>query len=315
MSRLSELRKSRSVLASKVSQDLDSGGRQDDKRFWKLTRDAAGVGSAVIRFLPPVGGDELPWVKLMTYAFKGPTGKWFINNCPTTIGKESPIIEANAELYATKNEDDKKLAGERKRKTKYISNVLVIKDPANPANEGKVMLFSYGKSIHDMIVTKMRPEFDDQESIEVWDVDQGANFKLRVKNKDKYPTYENSEFDSVSAMFGGDDDKIEAALDACHSLAEFVAPDQFKSYEQLKAEFLKVINAQPTQSAASRMEAENEEPVPQARQRNVEPVKVEKSAPAEKATAPTKVEKKAAVVVDDSDSDDISFFKALLADA
>lgn len=317
MSRLSELRKSRSATAAKVSQDLDSGTFQEDKRFWKVTRDKAGVGSAVIRFLPPVNGDDLPWVKLYQYAFQNATTKkWFINNCPSTIRGLgdciSPVLEANQILYNTGNEEDKKLASSRKRKTNYISNVLVIKDPAHPENDGTVRLMKYGKSIHDMIAAKMRPEFEDQVAFEAWDIDEGANFKLRIKNKDKYPSYESSEFDSQSALCDGDDDQMEAVLAQCHRLAEFIQPDQFKSYDQLKKEFDRFLNGTATPSAASQMEGENEAPVPQQRQRNVEPTKVEKAAP--KVTAPVKVEKtvQADAAPDGSDSD-LEYFKSLLS--
>ena len=140
MSRLAEIRKAKKATAESISRDLDSGSRQEDKRFWKVTRDKSGTGSAVIRFLPPTNGDSIPWVKLYHHGFQGPTGKWYINNCPSTIGEESPVYEHVQGLYATKVESDEKLAKQRGRKTSFISNVLIIKDPANPENEGKVFL-------------------------------------------------------------------------------------------------------------------------------------------------------------------------------
>ena len=52
----------------------------DDDRFWKPTRDKAGNGYAVIRFLPAKEGEDLPWVRYWDHGFKGPTGLWYIEN-------------------------------------------------------------------------------------------------------------------------------------------------------------------------------------------------------------------------------------------
>ncbi len=312
MGLLSQQRKNRAAIFEKVEQSLSNSG-QEDKRFWKLSRDKAGSGSAVIRFLPPVGDDELPWVKTFTFGFQGPTGKWYINDSPSTVGLPDPVYEANAALYRTKNPDDEKLAKSRKRKTVYISNILVIKDPSNPENEGKVFLFKYGSSIHDMIIEKSKPEFDDQDSILVWDLWEGANFKLRCKVKDKYPNYDSSEFDSVSGLFDGDEDQLEAMLGKCHRLAEFVDPARYKSYDTLKAEFEAVINARPVAPAASRLDSDSNDDDNDARKM------LEAASRAERVNRPEKVErvekvtkKEESTEQTDGDSDDDEYFRKLL---
>ena len=43
-----------------------------DERLWKPELDKSGNGYAVIRFLPAVEGEELPWVKIWKHAFQGP---------------------------------------------------------------------------------------------------------------------------------------------------------------------------------------------------------------------------------------------------
>ena len=252
MGLLSQQRKNRAAVFEKVEKSLSGNGQQEDKRFWNLTRDKANVGSAVIRFLPPVGDDELPWVKTYRYAFQTESGKWYINESPNTIGLPDPVGEANSALYKTKLKEDEDLAKKRKRKTIYISNILVIKDPANPENEGKVFLFRYGPAIHDMIVGKSKPEFEDQESILVWDLWEGADFKLRCKQKDKYPNYDSSEFGPKSELLDGDEDALEELLSKCHRLGEFTDPSRFKSYDTLKAEFERAVNGAPVTPAASR---------------------------------------------------------------
>jgi hypothetical protein len=306
MSRLTELRNNRASAFTKIASDLDSTSQQEDKRFWKVTRDKSGTGSAVIRFLPAVGDDELPWVKVYHYGFQGPTGKWFINNCPSTIGKESPVMDANRELWSTGLESDKNLARARKRKTKYISNILVIKDPGNPENEGKVFLFAYGKSIHDMIQTKAKPEFDDDKPVFVTDLWEGADFKLRIKNKDKYPTYENSEFAQPSQLLGGDEEELEKVLDQCHALSPFIAESEFKSYDVLKKEFEKVINAANIPTAAEQAQADAEE-TPRLVEKEIKVEKVSKAPPVEKVS-----KKETKIDSDDDDDSSIDYFKSLL---
>ena len=88
----------------------------------------------------------------------------------------------------------KETARKQKRKLTYISNIYVVKDPANPENEGKVFLYKYGKKIFDKLTAAMQPEFEDEEAIDPFDFWQGANFKLKAKNVAGYRNYDSSEF-------------------------------------------------------------------------------------------------------------------------
>ena len=58
-----------------------------DERLWKPELDKTGNGYAVIRFLPAVKGEELPWAKVWNHAFQGPTGQWYIENSLTTLNQ------------------------------------------------------------------------------------------------------------------------------------------------------------------------------------------------------------------------------------
>lgn len=320
--RLTAQRANRNRMSEIATKDFDSSktfNNNEDNRFWKLTRDKTGTGSAVIRFLPATGNDELPWVKLYSYAFQGPTGKWFINDSPSTIGEKDPVMEANAELWNSGFDADKELARKRKRKTSYIYNILVLKDPANPENDGKVFLFKAGKSIHDMIGAKAKPQFEDDEPVFVYDLWEGANFKLRIFNKDKYPTYENSVFDSPTALFGGDEEKLEEVLNKCHSLSEFLEPSRFKSYDQLKKELDRCLSTEAVKRASESIDEGDDEVEYTPRQALEKAVRVErevKSAPVEKVEKVEKVSKKAEVFEDDSNdgTDDLSYFAKLLQD-
>jgi hypothetical protein len=225
-----------------------SGGT--DERLWKPTMDKTGVGSAVIRFLPAPDGEDLPWAKMYSHAFQGPNG-WYIENSLTTIGGKDPLGEYNRELWNTGTESNKEIVRKQKRKLNYYSNIYVVKDPANPVNEGKVFLFKYGKKIFDKIMEAMQPEFEDESPINPFDFWQGANFKLKIVKKDGYWNYDKSEFGSTEPLLD-DDDALEAVWKKCYSLTAITAPDQFKSYEELERRMNMVLGVKtsPTQSRA-----------------------------------------------------------------
>jgi len=216
----------------KEVEKMNNNGASGDERTWKLDVDKSGNGYAVIRFLPAPENEDLPFVKLYSHAFQGPGG-WYIENSLTTLGGKDPVSEYNTQLWNNGTDAGKETARKQKRKLTYMSNIYVVKDPTNPENEGKVFLFKYGKKIFDKLTAAMQPEFEDEEAIDPFDFWQGANFKLKAKNVAGYRNYDSSEFAAVSPLLD-DDDALEALWKKQFSLAEIVAPDQFKSYEDLK---------------------------------------------------------------------------------
>ena len=218
-------------LVKEVEKMNNTGGNTDD-RIWKLDVDKGGNGYAVIRFLPAPENEDLPFVKLYSHAFQGPGG-WYIENSLTTLGQKDPVSEYNSLLWNNGTDLGKETARKQKRKLTYLSNIYVVKDPANPDNEGKVFLFKYGKKIFDKLTAAMQPEFEDEEAIDPFDFWQGANFKLKAKNVAGYRNYDSSEFAAVSPLLN-DDDALETLWKKQFSLAELVANDQFKTYEELK---------------------------------------------------------------------------------
>jgi hypothetical protein len=216
----------------KEVEKMNTGSSSADDRFWKPEMDKSGTGSAVIRFLPAPDGEELPWIKMYSHGFQGPGG-WFIENSLTTIGQKDPVSDYNRELWNTGSENDKETVRKQKRKLSYYSNIYVVKDPLHPENEGKVFLFKFGKKIFDKILNSMQPEFEDEEPINPFDFWSGANFKLKIRKVEGYWNYDKSEFDK-SAPLLSDDEAMEALWKKEYSLSAIVAPDQFKSYEELE---------------------------------------------------------------------------------
>jgi hypothetical protein len=217
----------------KQVEKLNDSGSKDDDRFWKPVMDKSGVGSAVIRFLPAPEGCELPWAQVWSHAFQG-TGGWLIDNCLTTLGQQCPVCEKNRVLWNSGSDRDKEEARKQKRKLSYYANIYVVRDPANPDNEGKVFLYKFGKKIYDKILAAMQPEFEDETPINPFDFWTGANFKLKLVKKDGYWNYDKSEFASPSPLLDGDDDDLERIYKSLSNLNDFTDPKEFKSYDDLK---------------------------------------------------------------------------------
>jgi hypothetical protein len=241
----------------KEVEKMSNTNASGDERLWKLDVDKSGNGYAVIRFLPAPDGEDLPFVKLYSHAFQGPGG-WYIENSLTTMGQKDPVSEYNTMLWNNGTDAGKDAARKQKRKLTYISNIYVVKDPANPENEGKVFMYKYGKKIFDKITAAMQPEFEDEEAIDPFDFWQGANFKLKAKNVAGYRNYDSSEFARSSALLD-DDDAMEAIWKKEYSLAELVAPDQFKTYDELKLRLDYVLGNKGTPRMQDRETLEEEE--------------------------------------------------------
>ena len=263
-----------------------------DERLWKPELDKTGNGYAVIRFLPAVDGENMPWAKLWNHAFQGPTGQWYIENSLTTLNQNDPVSEMNSAYWNSGVESDKEIARRQKRKLQYYSNIYVVSDAKHPEHEGKVFLFRYGKKIFDKIMEAMQPAFEDEEAINPFDFWNGANFKLKIRKVDGFWNYDKSEFETPSALFDNDDD-IEKVWNKQYALNEFTAPTNFKSYDELKTRLNMVLAGTTTVGNVTTLM--EDEPVAQ-------PVVSTKEEP-----APT-------VSVDDEDDDTMAYFQKLAED-
>lgn len=241
-----ELKKSSKNSISKLTAELaklnpsQQTYNDDADEFWRPSVDKVGNGESIIRFLPAHAGEDFPFVRIFTHGFKGPTGSWYIENSRTTIGENDPVGELNTTLWNSGSEEDKQQARDQKRKLSYISNVYIIKDKLEPENEGKVRKFRYGKKIFDKLNAMMNPEFDDEEAVNPFDLWEGANFRMRIKQVDGYRNYDSSKFDEPAPLFDNDDE-MEAVWKQTFSLNAHVSPDQFKTYDELKAKLYRVL--------------------------------------------------------------------------
>ena len=210
-----------------------------DENLWKPTVDKAGNGYAVIRFLPNEA--DVPWVRYWDHGFKGPTGKWYIEKSLTSIGQTDPLGELNSRLWSTGNEADREQVRKQKRRLHYVVNILVVSDPSAPENEGKVFKYQFGKKIFDKIEDLMQPKFPGEVPVDPFDLWSGADFQLKIRNVEGYRNYDRSEFKEPSQLFDGDEVQIQAALNQLHNIHEYVDPDTYKSYDELKSKLNDVL--------------------------------------------------------------------------
>ena len=226
--------------------------KYQDDRLWKPELDKTGNGYAVIRFLPAPQKEEMPWARVWSHAFQGPGG-WYIENSLTTLGQKDPVSEENTILWNSGVDSDKEIARKRKRKLSYYSNIYVVSDPKHPENEGKVFLFKFGKKIFDKITEAMQPAFEDEKPINPFDFWTGANFKLKIRKVDGFWNYDKSEFEAVSPITT-DDEVIKGIWNKQYPLKAFLEAANFKSYDELKEKFNRVVAGSKNTETASEID-------------------------------------------------------------
>jgi hypothetical protein len=230
-----------------------------DERMWKPTVDKAGNGYAIIRFLPAVEGDDLPWAKYWDHFFQGPTGQWYVEKSLTTIGKDDPVSEMNSKLWNTGIESDKDIARKRKRRLHYVSNIYVVSDPESPENNGKTFLYTYGAKIFEKIMNSMQPQYEDETAVNPFDLWKGANFKMKIAQVAGFRNYDRSEFGKAEALHT-DDAVLEDIYNKQHSLTEFTDVDTFKSYSELNLKLTRVLGEDIKMSVPEDDSPFNDEP-------------------------------------------------------
>lgn len=223
--------------ASKFKQ----GGFTRDPRYWEPELDKAGEGQAIIRFLPAPAGEDVPFVRLFSYGFKGPSGRWFIENSPATLGMPCPVMEYNSTLWDSGDEAQRDIARRQKRRLSFITNIYIVRHKARPEDEGKVFLYRFGKKIWDKLADKMNPEDEETRPMNPFDMWKGANFRLKIGEVSGFRNYDKSEFDFPSAL-SDDDAELERIWRQTYSLKDEVGPDKFKSYDELKKKLDEVLN-------------------------------------------------------------------------
>ena len=211
-----------------------------DDRFYKLSRDKNDNGGALIRFV--VDKNSKPFVKMTKITARHPkeTGnKRFVSEwSPLTIGKPDPFNEKFIKLWT--EEGRKEEAKKYSRAFRYITNIVVIKDPANPENEGKTFLLDMSPTLFQKLKEAIEPTEAEialgAESKAVFDPINGYSFLLKVsKANTGFLSYETSKFkEETSAIYKNVAEAEKEIKKNTYDLSEFLKPENFLSYEELQ---------------------------------------------------------------------------------
>lgn len=238
----------------KLQQEIQESGKSNsDPRIFKHSFDKqTNVGTTLIRFLPRYDSEgevTVPWITWKEFNFDTPAGTYW-ERSRVTLGESDPVADLNKLHWASIPEKEKKDGVEagkaRKRNVKsiYMANIVVLDDPVKPENNGKVFAFKFKNSIKEKLEKVWMPEYSDITPIEFFDWQEGANFRIRTKTDNKgWFTYEDSAFEGVSPLAGGDIAIQEKLYNAMIDLSEFETADNYKSYEELEAKLIKVLGA------------------------------------------------------------------------
>ncbi len=233
--------------AANIDKPKNTTTRQDDDRYWKPVGDKdTKSGNFKIRWLPALEGEDNPFVHYWEYAFKWPpTGKYYYGRSLSTIGKPDPVADRKKEYRNAGREKDAQNMG---RADRYVSNILVIDDPSNPENNGKVFLYKYGKQIFNKITLAMAgDEALEKDAFNPFDPWEGKDFVIKLIQKNKMPNYENSTFVDKTTKIGTDA-QIEKIYASQYSLNAEVAEDKYEEYDVLKVRLDKALDSGSTSS-------------------------------------------------------------------
>lgn len=301
---------------SALDKKASFGGGEDEENFYKPKTDDSGNANVLVRFLPPHPDEDLPFVKKYSHGFMGVNG-WFIEDCPTTNGEPCPVCKRNSAIWTS----DEATARNQKRKTNFYANMLIIKDPNAPENEGKVFKFRYGVKLHEKIMEKLQPQDGMDEPCPIFDYERGANFKLKVKTQKivlsgkerNVPNYDSSSFAEASPIALNGKPLTDAELDELdkkiYPLKPIIDKKNFKPYATMAELFFKKTGVRiPTSAEEAQAEIKQDRPTaprPQAESKDFSSFNDEEEKPVQKAAKPAP---KAAPVDED---DDEEFFKRL----
>lgn len=176
--------------------------------------------------------------------------KWHYVTSASTKGEACPIHEWRdrfMELVEDK-EERKRVLGPLSQNVSHICNVLVVDDPVNPKNNGKVMLLAMGKVLWDLVDNARKGNLDDEFSENFGremklgrafldPSDNGMNLSIKcLPNAMNLPTYDKSTFTLKKAQLGLTQEDLDRIT------SEMIDPvksvnDEIKSYSAVKTEF------------------------------------------------------------------------------
>jgi len=212
---------------------------EKDPRLITVTTNDEGNGSLILRFIPDSDFRTVSkaFSHFGTIEANGETRR-FIANCPTTIGQQCPYCEEYLAAWRVKDEATISLLKSGKRKETYLSNVLIINDPGNPENNGKVFLYKYSYLVNEMLKSAMKGDDTTGEPpIDVFHPVEGANFVLKYSKLGNKTSLQGSKFLRQSSIIKTEKD-LNELLSKTINLTEYEKELEYLPYEELKRKFI-----------------------------------------------------------------------------
>ena len=214
----------------KKQKQASSGGFNDVLRLEK-------DNTYLVRLLPYRADPDKTF---FTYYVQGwtskATGQYISVISPTTIGERDPISEErfrvlNSKMTSEQQKEDIKAV---RRSEKCLVNVLVVEDPVNPENNGKVKMLRYGRQLQKIIESAIAGEDAEEFGEAVFSLDSdGVNLRIKVESQGDFPSYTASRFTRAGKLDLNTQEK-EAILNSAFDLSKTVT---VKSYDEVKEIF------------------------------------------------------------------------------
>ena len=229
----------------------------DDPREWKLQKDENGDGTAVIRLLPGKGGDTPTVVRIFEHSIRvwnkaSNKYRYYIQPSPASIKEDCPASSVYYELGDIGTKEAKDMQGDVSRSVKFISNILVVNDPVNPDNNGKVFYWKYGVKLFEKFEKSLSPTEAQRKAgrkpIELFDPEDGADITIDVTKNGNFPDYSGTTIESPSRAFETEEEMDEVVLEKCYDMNEFISPDYYKPYAELKKSLAWTLEKSPIEA-------------------------------------------------------------------
>jgi hypothetical protein len=160
----------------------------------KKTREQMGSGQdwikfeknvpKVLRFLPPMVGEDLPWVIVHQHFIKVPGSKNVVFNCPRKMeNRRCPACEKRDKLLSTGNPADEKLASDFRPSFRAFARAI---DRENP--EAGVQPVGFGKTVMNRLNSFREGNKLNPNGIDFTDPENGYDLVIEYLGKD--PWYE-----------------------------------------------------------------------------------------------------------------------------
>jgi hypothetical protein len=215
------------TLKESLSKKNENGGLY--KNIMKLE-----IGNTyVVRLIPNLNDINKTFFHHVQHGWNSFATGQFVSALSLPKGEYDPIGQTRYKmLYKSSNDADRVKGAEIKRSEKWLVNVLVVDDPINKINNGKIMILRYGTQLKKVIDDAMSDS--DEYGERIFDLsEKGCNLKIKVEKQGDYPYYGSSRFTSPKEIEGLDSKKQEQIYEGIYDLENVYAKKNADELQKL----------------------------------------------------------------------------------